>query len=206
MKTIISLLFIGILVFSSHSQADKILNTSKSEYESFKDITTNYKFTLSNPNLDHEIVKSGTLKEKGESYQIYLPDTRFYCDGDYLWAVLLDDEEITKSDYDKGVESMSLSMFYGLHSESNKSKYEGVVGNEHKITLFFSSDSDFWKAELFVDKKTSVINSATLFGRNGSAYKYEFSNFKTNVGLADAIFTPDLANDYDGYYMNDLTD
>lgn len=205
-KYIFSLLVIVFAVATVQAQdakADKILADSKKTFKSKKDLTCNIKFSIENPRLDEPQVKTGTAKMSGDKYQIKFENEHVYCDGKSVWLVLMEEEEVTITEYDPE-ESMNVDMVYKIYEEDTKSRYDGLDGDLHKISLFWNHDkSDFFRAELWINKSTKLIQNAVLSARNGSKFIYSLTNIKTNTGVPASEFTPNLVVDYKGFYVED---
>lgn len=185
------------------AQADKILKSSKAKFDALTDFTANFSYTLSNPNLKKAIMKKGELKIKKSKYKIMFPEEEFYCDGKKVWVFLKPENEVTISDFDPN-ESMSVDRMYKIYDGKSKTRYEGMEGLAHKITVFITDDkSEIFKAEIWIGKHSELLERGILFGKNGSQYNYDLKNMKTNVGLTDSEFVFDLAK-HPGVYENRL--
>lgn len=203
-----SLSLVAIMSFGQSSpKADKILKESQSKFKSYKDISASFSYTLNNPNLDEPIVKSGSLKMSGKKYVIKFAQEEFFCNGKKVWVYLIEEEEVTITDYDPE-EGLSLETIYKVYEDETKSRYDGESGGQHKVTLFMlDKKSDFWKAEIWITSKTKLISKAVMHSRNGTTYEYLLQNMKTNTGFSDGIFIFDI-NSYENpgdIYINDLT-
>ena len=205
-KYILSLLVIAFAAFSMHAQdakADKILADSKKTFKGKKDLSADLKFTIENPRLDEPDVKSGKVAMSGDKYKIKFKSEHIYCDGKSVYLILIEEEEVNITEYDPD-ESLNIDMVYKIYEEDTKSRYDGLDGNLHKISLFWNhDDSDFFRAELWINKSSKLIENAVLSARNGTKLIYELSGIKTNQGLGASSFEPQLSTDYKGFYLND---
>ncbi|MCB9233508.1 MAG: outer membrane lipoprotein carrier protein LolA [Bacteroidia bacterium] len=184
-------------------KADKILKESQAKFKSFKDVSATFTYTLSNPNLDKPVIKKGSVKMAGDKYAIEFSEEKFYCNGKTVWVYMVEDNEVTITDADPE-EGMSIDRIYSVYEKDTKSRFDGEEGTDYKITLFMlDKNSDFWKAEVLINKTTKLISKATMFGRTGSTYEYKLQDMKTNNGFADGIFIFD-PNKYDDIYINDM--
>ena len=186
------LLFAFVTVQAQTGQADRLVQQSKVKYEGLKDLKASFIYTLSNPNMKKPIVKQGDLTLKGNKYKIVFRDEEMYCDGKYLMVKLNEDEEIIKSDVDPEG-SLSPDRLYAIYEQDTKTKYEGVIGDTEKVSLFAKSKKgDIWKTELWINKRSKLIDKAVMHARNGSQYMYEMKNIKMNTGVSDGVFQLDL--------------
>jgi outer membrane lipoprotein-sorting protein len=182
---------LGSVQAQSNPQADKVIKASQAKFDGLADVTADFTYTLSNPNMKKPVVKKGVVTLKKNKYKIVFADEEMYCNGKYNWVVLKQDEEIVKNDFDPE-EGLSPDRLYKVYEKDMKSDYNGVENNNHKVTLFAKSDDgDIWKTVLWIDKETKLISKAIMYARNGSQYTYEMGNIKTNTGVADGIFNFD---------------
>lgn len=200
------LIFCASTMRAQSAQADKIIKAAESKFNGLQDISAKFKYTLNNPNLKKPIVKEGKIDFAKNKYRIVFPDEEIYCNGRYVWIVLKEDEEITKSNFDPE-EGLSPQKVFKVYQDT-KSKYDGLEGSLHKITLFSNNDkSDIWKTEVWVDKSSSMVNKSKMYARNGSTYEYSMQSIKTNSGLGSGAFSYDEVKAEDnGWIVNDLTD
>lgn len=189
------------------AQADKVISASKKKFDSAKDVTASFTYTLSNPNMKKPITKKGQVVfKKKNMYKISFPDMIMVCDGKFIWQVLVDDEELIKTDYTE--EAMSPENIFNVYEGETKSRYDGVENGMEKVTLFANNKTaDIWKTELWINKGDKMPGKAKMHARNGSTYEYSMEDIKTNTSVADAAFKLDEAKyDSDGFIITDLTE
>ncbi|MEM0999952.1 MAG: outer membrane lipoprotein carrier protein LolA [Bacteroidota bacterium] len=185
---ILALVFAVSALQAQSPQADKLIKQSKAKFEGLKDLKASFVYTLNNPNLKKPIVKQGTIVLKGEKYKIEFADESMYCNGKYLWVLLVEDEEIIKSDVD-AESSITPDRLYKVYEEDTKTKYDGVENGAEKISLFSNKKTgDIWKTELWINKSNKLIDKAVMHARNGSTYTYVMSDLQSNLGINDGIF------------------
>lgn len=188
-------------------QADKVIKASKKKFDSAKDVSASFTYTLSNPNMKKPIVKKGQVVfKKKNMYKISFPDMIMVCDGKYIWQVLIDDEELMKSDYTE--EAMSPENIFNVYEGETKSRYDGAEGGTDKVTLFANNKTaDIWKTELWINKSDKMPARAKMHARNGSTYEYSMDGIKTNTGISDVTFQLDEGKyEDDGFIITDLTE
>ncbi len=198
--------FTAVLAQSS-TRADKVIQTSKKKFDSAKDVSADFTYTLSNPNMNKPIVKKGqVLFKKNNMYRISFPDVVMVCDGKYIWQLLVDDEELIKTDYT--ADAMSPENIFNVYKGETKSRYDGEEGGMDKVTLFANNKTaDIWKTELWINKSDKMPGKAKMFARNGSTYEYSMSGIKTNTGISDDTFQLDERKyEDDGLIITDLTE
>ena len=189
------------------AQADKVISASKKKFDSAKDVTASFTYTLSNPNMKKPIVKKGNVVfKKKNKYKIAFPDMIMVCDGKHIWQVLVEDEELIKSDYTE--EAMSPENIFNVYEDATKSRYDGVENGMDKVTLFANDKTaDIWKTELWINKSDKMPGKAKMHARNGSTYEYSMTGIKTNTSISDVTFQLDESKyEDDGFIFTDLTE
>ena len=196
----------GLLSAQSDPKADKILKNSQADFERLKDVAADFSFTLENPNQQRPIVKKGSVILQGDMYLVKFPDETIVSNGVYLWDVLSEDEEITKTDFDEN--TLSPARVFTTYKDQMKSRYDGLESGKHKITLYANDKTqDIWKTELKIDQKTNMVSGATMHNRNGTTYSYSLANVKTNQGVKEGTFVVNESKYEDGgWLVNDLTE
>jgi outer membrane lipoprotein carrier protein len=202
------LLGIAMLFAQNDPKAAEIMSSSRQKYNSLKDLTSNFKYTLENKSLkDGNTSRSGTMKIKGKKYRVSFSEQEVICDGSTIWLIMKPEKEVNISEFDPE-ESLSLDRMYKIYEKETKSRYdkEETIGTAiyHKISLFsINKNSDYSRVEVWVNKKTLMMEKALIFQRNGAMVKYELTNIKTDTGITDAEFVFNKAS-FPGFEIVDL--
>lgn len=213
MKSLTVLFFaFWVTVCSLSAQHDpkamEVMNSSRKKFNTFKDVTASFKYVLENKNLKNgNVSRTGSIKMKGPKYRIAFGEQDVICDGKTIWVIMKAEKEVSITDFDPE-ESLSIDRLYNLYEKETKAKYdkEEVLGGAtfSKVTLFsINKNSDFARVEIWVNKKSEVIERATIIQRNGSLVRYELNNLKTDTGVADTEFVFNKAG-FPGYEIVDL--
>lgn len=203
-------LFLALIIFGaafgqSDPKADKILKESQTKFKALKNISADFTYTLTNPNLAKPIIKKGTVKVEGNKYRVNFASESFYCDGKKVWVHLTDEEEVTISAYDPD-EAISVDLIYKTYEKDVRSRMDGEEGTNYKISVFMLDEkSDFWKAEIWIDKTTKLVQKAKMYARNGSDYVYDLKNVKTNLTIDPSEFVFDKTK-FPNVYINNMID
>jgi outer membrane lipoprotein-sorting protein len=195
----------GFMPAQNSPKADEIIKQSNEKFKSLKDLTANFIYILSNPNLETPVIKKGEIIISGNQYHITFPAEEMICNEKYVWIVLTEEEEITKTDFDE--EDISLLGIFRMNEKDNKTRYDGNEGGLEKVTLFAnSSDSDIWKTELWL-REDYIVAKAKMYARNASQFEYQFDAVQINTGVNEAVFNLDeTATKYQDFIFNDLTE
>ncbi len=191
----------------SDPKADAILQESKKKFQSLSDISATLNYEHANPSLVNTVRKTGSVKIKGDKYQVKFQDQEFYSNGTYVWVVLTGEgeKEITITNFDSE-EAMNPDRIFRIYEENTKSKYESAENGTDRISLFMlDKESDIWKVQLWVNSTTKLTQKAKMYARNGSTYTYDLSNIRMNTSVPDSEFVIDHMNlEKQGWYINDL--
>jgi outer membrane lipoprotein-sorting protein len=189
-------------------KAVEIMSSSRQKYNSLKDMTTSFKYTLENKSLKNgNTSRTGTMKIKGKKYRVSFSEQEVICDGATIWMVMKPEKEINITEFDPE-ESLSLDRMYKIYEKETKSRYdkEETIGASvyHKMSLFsLNKNSDYTRVEVWVNKKSLMLERALIFQRNGALVRYELSNIKTDTGILDSEFVFNKAS-YPGFEIVDL--
>jgi outer membrane lipoprotein carrier protein len=197
------------LLFAQHDpKAMEVMNSSKKKFNTFKDVTASFKYVLENKNLKSgNVTRSGSIKMKGAKYKIAFGEQDVICDGKTIWVIMKAEKEVSITDFDPE-ESLSIDRLYTLYEKETKAKFDKdeVIGSASysKVSLFsINKNSDFARVEIWINKKSEIIERATIYQRNGSLVRYELNNLKTDIGVADTEFVFNKAG-FPGYEIVDL--
>lgn len=193
-------LLIGMLAsaFTSPTEdlSTEILQKSKSEFDELEDFAANFVYLLENPNMKQGLAKEGSLKYKQGMYVVDLSDQQIYCDAQTMWIYLTEDLEVNILSYDPE-ESLNIESIFQIYESSSKSRYEGeetVHGAKcHKIFLALQDpELDYNQAFVWINKRSNLIEKASLVDRRQTTTTFEFMQIKTNSGFGQQDFRLDV--------------
>lgn len=197
-------LFIAILMVSSgfytvEDPAEKILQDSKVKFESLKDFSASFQFSIQNINTRRDaFTKSGQIKYKKGKYFIGLDNEEIYFNGETQWVYLTDDKEVNIMTYDSD-DAPSIELIFEIYSATNvKPRYDGeekINGNVcHKIYIASTDKSvEYNQVKLWINKSTKLLEKMVLLDRNQTTTTYLFSNIETDTGMSDNDFQLEIA-------------
>lgn len=197
-------LFIAILMVSSgfytvEDPAVKILQDSKVKFESLKDFSASFQFSIQNINTRRDVfTKSGKIKYKKGKYFIGLDNEEIYFNGETQWVYLTDDKEVNIMTYDSD-DAPSIELIFEIYSTTNvKPRYDGeekINGNTCHMIYIASTDKsvEYNQVKLWINKSTKLLEKMVLLDRNQTTTTYLFSNIKVNTGMSDGDFQLEIA-------------
>lgn len=202
-----------VAVFSFAQQRDPnakaLLDQVSAKFKSYKAVTANFAYQISNAAGKVLSTKKGTLQMKGSKYAINLGNNKIISDGVTTWNFDPTAKEVTINSANSGEATITpqklFTDFYNkdfMYAMDKDDKVSGKTVN--KVVLQpIDKSKPLARVYLAIDKMTKNIISATVVEKSGNRYVYSVSNFKPNAIVSDASFTFDKAN-YPGVEVVDL--
>lgn len=191
--------------------AKKLLNEVSSKVKSYENIVIDFKWNLSNEKENVNQETRGDVTISGEKYILNMLGTTRIFDGNKLYSVVPEDEEVTISKYnandDKEITPSKLLTFYEKGYTYKMDITQNVKGRKIQYVKLTPIDS---KAEiknilLGIDAQTKHIYRLIQTDENGTKYTLTVNSFKTNQPLSKTLFSFDEEKfEDDGYYINKL--
>ena len=211
------LLTISIFYSLSYSQvntdAQKLLNKVSENIKSYDNIYINYAYTLNNLEEDINYTNRGSFITENDNWRFEMLGITRIFDGDRLYTISPDDEEVTISSQNPEDETTitpnKMLYFYeeGYYFEMGNVKYIGNANFRKKIQYVklipMDSDADIKYIDLGIDTEFNQIYEVVETGKNETITTISIIDFEFNVSLNEKLFVFDSAK-YEGYYMNIL--
>ncbi len=210
----LSFLLIAFLSFAVlHAQQDKkakqLLNEVSQKVQSYDNMLIEFSYILENPAENIKQETRGDVSLQDEKYRLNLMGTTRLFDGEKLYSIIPEDEEVNISDYDaKENNDITPSKMLTFYNEGYNYKWGKVSDvNGRKIQYIqltpIDSDADIKEILLGIDKQTKHIYDLIQKQDNGTQVTIRVNSFKTNQPLSSKMFTFD-EDKYQGYYINRL--
>ena len=210
-------LTISIFYSLSYSQADidaeKLLNKVSENIKSYDNIYINYTYTLNNLEEDINYTNRGSFVTENDNWRFEMLGITRIFDGDKLYTISPDDEEVTISSQNPEDETTitpnKMLYFYedGYYFEMGSVKYIGNTNFRKKIQYVklipMDSEADIKYINLGIDTEFNQIYEVVETGKNETITTISIVDFEFNVSLNENLFVFDSAK-YEGYYMNIL--
>jgi len=197
------LFIIGGFAFAKAQTAKNLLNEVNTKVKSYENIFIDFKYALSNEETRGDVVLNGDL------YKLNLIGTTQLNDGNHIYTIVPEDEEVTISpisdqDEDAITPSKMLSFFNEGYTY-DMDIVQRVKGRNIQFVKLtpIDSNSDIKSALLGIDKQTKHIYKLIITQNNSTKITITVNSFKTNQPLAKNIFTFDESK-YGDYYINRL--
>ena len=215
MKKIILLIF-GFYAFGfsqENSDAELLLNKVSENIKSYENIYINYAYTLQNLEEDINQTNNGSFVTENDSWRFEMLGVTRIFDGEKLYSISPDDEEVTISSQDPEDETTitpnQMLYFYedGYYFEMDESRLIGNGQFRKKIQYVKlipkDSEAEIKYILLGIDTEFNQIYEVIETGKNETVTTISIVDFEFNLPLDANLFVFD-EDRYKDYYMNIL--
>ena len=210
MKKILFIFFLLIItrVYSQSSEdAKKILDDVSTKISSFKNISFDFTYSLNNKEEQIKYETIGDVTVSGEKYKLnYLGSIQLF-DGEKIYTIIPENEEITINAKDNENEitlnpSKLLTFYKSGYNYFLDIKQKHLDKNIQFIKLIpVDKNSDLNYLLLGIDINTKNIFRLIEIGKNETVTTLTIDNQRTNLKLEKSFFTINL-EDYPNYFIN----
>jgi outer membrane lipoprotein-sorting protein len=211
----ITLLFIviilssNIIISQNSEKAVKLLNKVSENIKSYDNIYINYTYTLFNLEEDINQINKGSFVTEDDKWKFVMLDVTRIFDGDKLYTISPDDEEVTISTQNPDDESTitpnKMLYFYeeGYNFEMDIVQYVGRKKIQYVKLIPMDSDAEIKYILMGIDVEFNQIYKVIETGINGTQTTIAIIDFEVNLPLEESLFVFDKEK-YNDYYMNIL--
>ena len=211
MKILLSFLIIFISSASFGQQATALLSEVSAKVRSYDNIQIKFKYNLNNQKEGVNQQTFGDLTLLNDKYIINMLDITRMFDGNSIYTIVPEDQEVTISSYnpedEKDITPSQMLTFYEQGYDSKMSIVENIKGRKIQFVKLtpIDSNAEIKKIQLGIDKKTKHIHKLIQIDSKGTKYTLTVQSFKTNLPLSEGLFSFDEQKfTSDGYYINRL--
>jgi len=211
----ITLLFIviilsnNIIISQNSEEAVKLLNKVSENIKSYDNIYINYTYTLFNSEEDINQTNKGSFVTEDDKWKFVMLDVTRIFDGDKLYTISPDDEEVTISTQNPDDESTitpnKMLYFYeeGYNFEMDIVQYVGRKKIQYVKLVPMDSDAEIKYILMGIDVEFNQIYKVIETGINDTQTTIAIIDFEVNLPLEESLFVFDKEK-YNDYYMNIL--
>ncbi len=214
MKKIILLFIVAIIsntiaISQNSEEAEKLLNKVSENIKSYDNIYINYTYTLFNSEEDINQTNKGSFVTEDDKWKFVMLDVTRIFDGEKLYTISPDDEEVTISTQNPDDESTitpnKMLYFYeeGYNFDMDIVQYVGRKKIQYIKLIPMDSDAEIKYILLGVDVEFSQIYKVIETGLNDTQTTIAIVDFEVNLPLEESLFVFDKEK-YKDYYMNIL--
>jgi len=209
-------LFIAIISYNNNiavsqnaDEAEKLLNKVSENIKSYDNIYINYTYTLSNLEEDINQTNKGSFVTENDNWKFVMLGVTRIFDGDKLYTISPEDEEITIStqnpDDETTITPNKMLYFYeeGYNFEMDIVQYIGRKKIQYVKLIPMDSDAEIKYILLGIDVEFNQIYKVIETGINDTQTTIAIVDFEVNLPLEESLFVFDKEK-YKDYYMNIL--
>ena len=215
MKKIILLFIVGVIsntiaISQNSTEAEKLLNKVSENIKSYDNIYINYTYTLFNSEEDINQTNKGSFVTEDDKWKFVMLDVTRIFDGNKLYTISPDDEEVTISTQNPDDESTitpnKMLYFYeeGYNFEMDIVQYVGRKKIQYVRLIPMDSDAEIKYILLGVDVEFSQIYKVIETGINDTQTTIAIVDFEVNLPLEESLFVFDKEKYFEelNYYEN----
>ena len=217
--TLLILILNTLVIFSQNDpKAEELLNKVSENIKGYESMYININHNLSNLEEDIDQTNKVSFVKKGAKYNVKWNNITFIYDGEKLFTINPDDEEVTVSTEDLDEESTitpnKILTFFEDGYEFKMDITQDVTVLDYyeqrtrKLLQYIKlipidSESEIDYILLAVEKKNNRIYKSIEKGKNGTTTTYTITSFEVDLPLDDDLF---LFNkkEYKDYYINNI--
>ena len=216
MKKLFLLIFGFYVLFGytqDNSDAELLLNKVSENIKNYENIYINYAYTLKNIEEDINQTNNGSFVTENDKWRFEMLGVTRIFDGNKLYSISPDDEEVTISSQDPEDETTitpnKMLYFYedGYYFEMDESKYIGNTQFRKKIQYVKlvpkDSEAEIKYILLGIDTEFNQIYEVIETGKNETVTTISIVDFEFNLPLDKNLFVFDEEK-FKDFYMNIL--
>lgn len=204
------LLFLAVSALQAQN-AKQLLNEVSAKVKTYKNIKIDFKYSLQNNKENIKQDTRGNVTLQGNNYVLNMLGTTRIFDGNNIYTVVPEDEEVTISSYqnenNKDITPSEMLTFYEKGYTANMDIVQNVKGRKIQFVKLIpiNSNSEIKSILLGIDTQTKHIYKLIQIDGNGTKYTLTVNSFKTNLPLSKNLFHFDEKKyQNEGYYINRL--
>jgi len=205
---LITIIISNNLIISQNSEeAEKLLNKVSENIKSYDNIYINYTYTLTNLEEDINQTNKGSFVTADDNWKFVMLGVTRIFDGDKLYTISPDDEEVTISTQNPDDESTitpnKMLYFYeeGYNFEMDIVQYVGRKKIQYVKLVPMDSDAEIKFILLGIDVEFNQIYKVIETGKNDTQTTIAIVDFEVNLPLEESLFVFE-EDKYKDYYMN----
>ena len=198
-KNIIFLIIIiitsnNLIISQNAEEAEILLNKVSENIKSYDNIYINYTYTLSNLEEDINQTNKGSFVTEGDNWKFVMLGVTRIFDGEKLYTISPDDEEVTISTQNPDDESTitpnKMLYFYeeGYNFEMDIIQYVGRKKIQFVKLIPMDSDAEIKYILLGIDVEFNQIYKVIETGINDTQTTIAIVDFEVNLPLEESLF------------------
>jgi outer membrane lipoprotein carrier protein len=177
--------------------AKKLLDEVSNKVKTFKTVQANYNLSITSRAGKNVGTKAGVISWKGQKYTMTDKSMQLYCDGQKIWKFEPAANEVSVSAVDNNGDAFTpQKLFTNFYDKDFSYKLNGkktIAGkslSEIELTPT-NKNKSIAKIFVYIDDTQKMIVAGKSLDNSGNTSTYSIANFKSNIPLADNMFTFD---------------
>ena len=200
----------NLIISQNAEEAEILLNKVSENIKSYENIYINYTYTLSNLEEDINQTNKGSFVTEDDNWKFVMLGVTRIFDGDKLYTIIPDDEEVTISTQNPDDESTitpnKMLYFYeeGYNFEMDIVQYVGRKKIQFVKLVPMDSDAEIKYILLGIDVEFNQIYKVIETGINDTQTTIAIVDFEVNLPLEESLFVFDREKYFEelNYYEN----
>ena len=195
--TVLSLVIATVNVSAQDAKAKGILDKLSAKTKTYTSMSATYEYTMKNVAEDIEESQSGSLVTQGDKYHLEIAGQKIICDGETVWTVLDEAEEVQINgvpDADETEDYISPTNILTLWEKGFKYKFDKSItlnGAAVDVINLYPEKADeqsFHTIKIYVNKAQMEVDQIDIKGKDGTDFVYKIKTFKTNENISADTF------------------
>ena len=203
----IAIFISSLSVAQSSDKAKALLDDVYNKVKSYDNIYVDFKYVVNNTEADINQETRGDVTLEGEKYLFnYLGSKQFY-DGNKVYTIVPENEEITIEDKSEDENTVTPSKMLTFYKQGHNYEWDILQNIQGKKIQYvkltpIDTNTEIKSILLGIDVETKHIYKLIETGKNGTTTTITVNSFKTDQPLSKTLFTFD-EDKYknDGYYI-----
>ena len=188
--SLLALPFISFAQITSDPDAKLLLDEVSLATDLYEAIHIVFEYKLNNKTENIKESAIGELTLKDDQYILSFMGVDQISDGENVWTIMKDDEEVQISEIDIEDESaLRPSNILKLYEKGFIYQMGEKIGNLQIIELFPENpdDADYIKIHLLIDTKLKQVKNLKQFGKHATESEYLINTFSPSI-IEDSSF------------------
>ena len=208
-RLIILLILVTTGNLFAQNDAKSFLEEVSTKVKAYKNISLSFKYELNNVSENIKQETKGDVTIEGDKYVLNVLGITRVFDGETLYTISPEDEEVTisseNSDDEGTITPSEMLSFYEDGYTYKMDIIQNVKGRRIQFVKLnpIDTNSEIKQILLGVDATTKHIYNLTEIGKNGTRTILTVTAFKTDEPISETLFTFDESK-YPNYYINKI--
>ena len=188
-------------------KAKTLLDEVYTKVKGYENIFVDFKYVLNNTEADINSETRGNVTMQGDRYLFNYLGTQQLYDGNKVYTIVPENEEVTIEDKSKDENALTPSKMLTFYKEGHTYTWDilqNIQGRKIQYVKLVPMDTDAEIKSILmgVDVETKHIYKLIYTGDNGTTTTITVNSIKTNQTLSKTLFTFDESKyKSEGYYI-----